>query len=453
MRCVSVSLLGVLLVACPGGSHAVGAVVLGFDANAATETYAPGSSLNARAAVDAVYTGASRGWAISNRTGANGYASQAAVFPLIDPFDMVYPVTFSFGYSDPNGASQHILGRFELYATTADTPTASSDDSIWTLLTPTVASFSSTGGLQFSVNGGTVTYGGGSGVIIPATDSYAVTVDVLNLGAPITAFRLKALADANYPSAGPSLPSAGPGLNSNGNFVLSAFAATGSSNTLSADVATFIRSDQAATNFDGSSHGLITGSAYLGSPRIRSLLGFDMSTMADNPVFNRVELDLTIRQLDTSGSVLNGSTWELYGVTEDTVNSLFFTEDQATWNSRATGIAWNTAGGDIDTTLLASLTLDWEPVAGDVLTLVGTAALASAVRNAIEDDETLYFFLMQGDEGSNSARRFLFTHSESTGTVAQVPTLRLTQVPEPAVIALLSFILPLVAVRRRSRRT
>ncbi len=449
MRCVWICWLVVALLLAQWPAGAAGSVVLDFDANAATETYAPNAALNARSSVDGSHTSGSRGWAISEHTGANGYASQAAVFPLSDPLDMIYPVTFTFDCNDPNGAARHILGRFELYVTTDDNPTASSNESIWTLLTPTEATISSTGGLQFSVDGGTVTYNSGT---VPSSDSYSVTVGAANLWAPVTAFRLKALADTNYPSAGPRLPSAGPGLNSNGNFVLSEFGATGSSNTLPASIATFIRSNQAATNFDGSSYGLITGSANSGSPRIRSLLGFDMSTIADDPVFNRVELDLTVSQLDTSGSVLNGSTWELYGITEDTLDGLFFTENQVTWNDRANGLAWSTAGGDIAPTLLASLTLDWEPAAGDVLTLVGTGAMASAVRDAIEDDQTLYFILMQGDEGSNSARRFLFVHSESTGTVGQAPTLRLTQVPEPSALFLLAVLVVWgTATRRRMR--
>ncbi len=435
MRRVYLILLVGAATFCLGATKAVASVVILFNAGAATDTYNGGLALTAAKAVDAVYTGASRGWAISGGTGANSIASQAAVFPLSSPLEMVYPVTFGFVFNDPTGAAtKHILGRFELYATTAEAPTAASDENIWTLLTPTVANFSSAGGMQFNVDGGTVTYSSGA---VPDFDSYSVTVGAVNLVRPVTAFRLKALADENYPLVGPSLPSAGPGLASNGNFLLSELVATGGSHKVTADIATFIRSDQGNTNHDSTAY-LLSGSASSGSPRIRTLLGFDMSILADNPVFNRVELDLTVERLDGGvGSVLRGSKWELYGVTEYTVNNLFFTEDQVTWNSRATGIAWSTPGGDFDAPLLASVTLDWEPIVGDAITLVGTGALTSAVSSAIADDKTLYFMLMQGGEGTNSARRFLFLHTEDSGTLAQAPTLRLTQIPEPSALFLL----------------
>ena len=449
-RVCLISLVGAGAI-CLGAVKSGASVAISFNAGAATETFAPGSSLTASTAVDGVFTSSSRGWAISGATGANSVASQAAVFPLSSPFEMIYPVTFTLDFNDPTGAAtKHILGRFELYATTAEAPTAASDESIWTLLTPTAASFSSAGGLQFNIDGGRVTYSSGT---VPDFDSCSVTVDAVNLVRPVTAFRLKALADENYPAIGPTLPSAGPGLASNGNFLLSGLAAGGGSNKVTADIATFIRSDQATTNHDSTVY-LLSGSANSGSPRSRTLLGFDLSTLADNPVFNRVELDLTVKQLDGgAGSVLLGSTWNLYGVTEDTANNLFFSETQVTWNSRATGIPWSTPGGDFDPLLLASVTLDWEPAVGDVITLVGTGALTSAVSSAIADDETLYLMLMQGGEGTNSARRFLFVHSESSGTLAQAPTLRLTQIPEPSTTLMLLGAGLAASLMRRRRRS
>lgn len=429
-----------IVFACLMVNDARAAVFLDFDANNATETHNGGAALTAKTSVDGVASGGSRGWAISSGTGANGYASQSAVFPLASPFEMIYPITFDFDFNDPGGSTNQILGRFELYTTTAGSPTASSPESIWTLLEPTVSSFTSTNGLQFDVDGGRATYSSGS---VPDFDAYSLSVASPDLSGPVTAFRLKALADDNYPSDGPNLPSPGPGLRSDGNFVLSGFAASSESPQLAADIATFIRSDSQTTNFDDSSHGLIIGSASSGGTRIRGLLGFDLSQLPDDPNFNHVEVDLTVHNLDGSGggagSVLEGSTWDLLGVTYDAANDLYFTEDQATWRHRDKGasIFWTTYGGDFDATPLASVTLGWEPVVGDTITLTGTDALASAVSNAIAADETLYFILKQADEGTNAARRFMFVHSESTGGLEAAPMLRLMQVPEPSSLLLL----------------
>jgi hypothetical protein len=406
------------------------------DATQSNSSPAPSTALTADKSVDGIFTSASRGWAMSNALGTAPYAvfpTTTAFVPLgVAPFTKLSLV---LDFHDPGGSTTNVLGKFKIEATSDPSPTVASG-AAWTTLVPLTATADSGNTLAIT-SGNEVQYASGG---IPSVDRYSVTMAPVALPR-ITAIRLTTVRDA-------VLPGGGPGLASNGNFVLSDFQATAASGTVAA---TFIRSDQAGTVQDNSSAGLIVGGAM--GLKSRALLSFDLSLVPEGFAPTEVNLDLFIKQLDGTANTDRDATWELHALTVP------FVEGQATWNSRATGTAWTSPGGDFSTTLLASLTVnsgDGSVQAGDQLTFTGEAEgpLAQAVRAALASpDKTLNLVLLGPESDSGGFRNILFFHSDETGVAGgMIPTLTLI-VPEPSagLTAALAAV-GLLAGSRRGRR-
>jgi len=143
-----------------------------------------------------------------------------------------------------------------------------------------------------------------------------------------------------------------------------------------------------------------------------------------------------------------------------------WTETGVTWNSRATGIAWTTAGGDYDTTVTAGTSTgitanvwrEWD-VTTDVQTFINGSYpnYGWLIKDAAEDDEGCKRFLYRSREYTEADKR---PKLEVTYTPAATPTPTPgpTGVPEfspmglIALIGVLSVLLAGTTIGRGKRR-
>jgi hypothetical protein len=166
---------------------------------------------------------------------------------------------------------------------------------------------------------------------------------------------------------------------------------------------TYIRSNQATTNFGTATSMSVFRTVFLGRTD-RAILEFDVSAI---PVGAHVSsATLTLNVTIAVAALLNVHRLTQAG----------FSESQATWNVYATGQAWTTPGGDYDPTVAGTI----DPLADGP---VESTDLAALVQDAIENRSgRLIMLLKQANEGVDGNLQF---SSSDHATAANRPELEI----------------------------
>lgn len=199
-------------VALVGLSMPVSAAQVSFASATATYYQTAGRNWVPSDMIDGISNGGDNGWAIFRKNGApDETLSETALFTTASPL-AAGPTTYTFTIYQ-NYGSGHLLGDFSLGYTTATSPTLASGQT-----TLHLTSESSLNGTTFTSPAMGQLLAGGP---LPETDVYTITASI-NSASPITGFFLNAINDSAN-----GLPTGGPGRQpTNGNFVISEFAAT-----------------------------------------------------------------------------------------------------------------------------------------------------------------------------------------------------------------------------------
>jgi len=205
---------------------------------------------------------------------------------------------------------------------------------------------------------------------------------------------------------------------------------------------TYLRQDL-PTQTSASGSEMLVGHIVSGTPEMRGLLTFDLSSLPANAVIDSVTLRLQ-RTEDTISQVATVSL-QLHQVTEA------FTASQASWNNRATGTPWTTAGGTFDSTVLASVSAATRSTA-DVIWSSSTG-LVSAFQASYEGAGSISLLVLDPSISASTRELFRFRTNEAGASFAPELTLTYSIVPEPSAAALLAGCagLALTVARRRRR--
>jgi len=177
----------------------------------------------------------------------------------------------------------------------------------------------------------------------------------------------------------------------------------------------------------------------------RAVLGFDISSIPSGSTINSITLTLTKRTKDNGSGTSN----ENHTIT---IHELVGTVDEnnvtgPTWTNRDANasIAWASAGGDFNTTVLSSYTGNaYSDDIGIQYVFPSSANFIARAQNALDGSGTLYMLLLSADsEADNDRGLFQFFADDieegSSNTIEKFPLLTIgyTPIPEPASLALL----------------
>jgi hypothetical protein len=191
-----------------------------------------------------------------------------------------------------------------------------------------------------------------------------------------------------------------------------------------------------------------------GSSILRCLLGYDISDIPAGSIINSVTVTVSPRHIDTN------STDADYVINVHEVPNHDYTESSVTWFNRYMGddeTAWTNPGGDYDSTVLSSLTLNplhWvdgaanPPTApADDVTYVfaSSSAFVAVAQDALDNNHRLDMLLKLSSDGEASTTRVLFpfagdepqtsvsgSQRKTVQEQAPILTIDYTPVPEPA---------------------
>ena len=214
--------------------------------------------------------------------------------------------------------------------------------------------------------------------------------------------------------------------------------------TLVATQSSTIRSDTPTTT--ASSPNILWAGTLSGGADLRSVFTFNLSSfsLGVGESISSVTLDLTYRAPDPSATV-GFMDVGIYHLTQA------YTGQQVSWNNSATSTPWSTAGGTFDATQL-SLSNVQTGTGTPTDTLVPQFGSTTAFKNAVTSAAGTSFqlLLLAPTQESATNRQFANFYGYSA-TAAQLPTLTITTVPEPATWMLLAGSLTVVVIFRRRR--
>jgi hypothetical protein len=230
----------------------------------------------------------------------------------------------------------------------------------------------------------------------------------------------------------------------------------GPSGTYAGSTAATIRSDNPNNNYGGDVVSIVGKT--VAPATIRSVFGFDVSSIPDGATINSVTFRLFTDRADTAGSGDAVVPLELYQVTgtfsEGAAASTGAANGSVSWNFRGpSSAAWTTAGGDFSPTPLGSTSANPLLVgSGTIVDFVGTAGFVSALQSASDVNGTLSLLVKSSPatEAANAREIFFFRSDEHTNTATR-PMLLVdyTPVPEPTTTALLAAGGAALLLRRR----
>ncbi|HEY0944318.1 MAG TPA: immunoglobulin domain-containing protein [Opitutaceae bacterium] len=156
---------------------------------------------------------------------------------------------------------------------------------------------------------------------------------------------------------------------------------------------------------------LTVGPAVAGTDIHRSLLTFDLSSLAFAPETLKLRLSISGKW----PSALSGpQTLRLYRVTKDWV------QNQANWDRASTSAAWTTPGGDFSPAVLSEVVANPATVAaGDPLTFPDTPEFRQALLEVLDTDGLLRLIVVAGGEDTGTNQVFQF-HPRGTAGLEPV---------------------------------
>lgn len=197
-----------------------------------------------------------------------------------------------------------------------------------------------------------------------------------------------------------------------------------------------------ANTVDSTNNLVLTGNVGA-TDYIRGLYQFDLSSVTGE-TSSGSNLTFTITNTDAS-SVNANMTLSLHLVTATGVNV-----NAATWNNKAAGTPWATAGGDYDSTPLATLTMNPRSVTTYSTLVFSSAALDSLLTSTAASGGTLNFILVASGEGSTNRGLVRIGSREETYAANPVPAgPQLNFIPEPSSVLASCLGFTLLLVRRR----
>lgn len=235
--------------------------------------------------------------------------------------------------------------------------------------------------------------------------------------------------------------------------------------------ATYIRSNTADPGSNSEGSALQIGRTATAGDFIRSIVGFDLSAIPAGSTINSVTLTISPRHNDAN------STDQAFAVNVYRLSSDAFTETSVTWWRRDVtdaGTLWTTPGGDYDSTVLSSASINGKTwangaalaptnPASDVQVVFGsTSAWVAAAQAALDGGSALNMLLASPEIEGQDLRSIIQIASDDPITSAsgsnrktvqsQAPMLTIdyTPVPEPTSLALAGLALTAFARRRRN---
>src|SRR5690242_2527482 len=165
-------------------------------------------------------------------------------------------------------------------------------------------------------------------------------------------------------------------------------------------VATYIRNDKPTNNF-GRDNFIAAGTVGGTTGRVRAVFAYDLRAaggLSAGATITDVSFALTVASTDGS-SVSRDVSLELHPltgtITEGSGSPRLASTNDVTWNNRTTGTAWTSAGGDISSAVLATVTADPTAVqTGTVLTFSGSGTsnpLVQAAQAALDNPSSGLF--------------------------------------------------------------
>ena len=155
---------------------------------------------------------------------------------------------------------------------------------------------------------------------------------------------------------------------------------------------------------------LLTRSSTVPEWERRTILGFNTSSIPDRTVITSATLTLTLKSgLGTAGAKRPVDVRRLASA---------FTETQATWNSRQTGVAWQTPGGDLSERTSSGTVTN---VAGAKITFDLTALAQRAINGEFE--RQVRIALIDTGGGGDAKESYREYHSSEASSSASRPQL------------------------------
>lgn len=220
-----------------------------------------------------------------------------------------------------------------------------------------------------------------------------------------------------------------------------------------------IRGDGAnASNNYGAGTYNIVGTVPAGA--LRALFAYSLSGIPSDAIITSVTLTIVGEKNDTT-SPNSSVDYNLHQLnrtfTEGTGGLSGATNSGATWNNSANGTAWTTPGGDFNSTVLSTISVNTRSADEIAYTFNSTPALVAAAQNALANGSDLSFLMKMNETSEALAVRnvFFFYGDDATGTgnadVSKRPILTVTYIPEPGTMASAAFGGLLLMARRRRK--
>ena len=205
---------------------------------------------------------------------------------------------------------------------------------------------------------------------------------------------------------------------------------------------TMIRGDgtgNSANNYGAGSYNIV-GTVPAGA--LRALFSYSLAGIPTDAIITSVTLTIVGERSDSTspaGSVAY-NLHQLNGTFEEGSGGLTgsSTVGGATWANSASGTAWSNPGGDFNSTVLSSISVNTRSADEISYTFNSTPELVAAAQNALANGGDLSMLMKINDTSEALASRnvfFFYGDDAATADAAKRPILTITYIPEPSAVA------------------